>query len=275
VPKHSELLDRTSELGHRLTQRMRRRLDEARAHWRAAVRGLPRPEELVALPRQRFDAAEKRLARALMASTQAHAKRFAHVSPRLQPRLLAIRIEREEARLERFGARAVEALSRIAAGRRLRLARVAGRLSPVGLTQRLSRSAERIEEQDRRRLSAFGALLTRYRQRLTAQGQMLASLSYHSVLGRGFALVRDSKGRTVRSVAALTAGAHIDIEVADGHAGAVITPAAPSAEAGGAEVATSVQRTTPTQGPSDVRPRPPRGRPGASGRGPGGQGSLF
>jgi exodeoxyribonuclease VII large subunit len=274
VPKHAELLERISELGLRLARCMRRRLEEARAHWRAAVRGLPRPDELVALPRQRFDAAEKRLARALMASTQVHAKRLAHVSPRLQPRLLAIRLEREGARLERLGARAVEALSRIAAARHLRLARISGRLSPVGLAQRLARSADRFAELDRRRRGAFASLLARHRQRLVAQSQMLASLSYHSVLGRGFALVRDAKGQAVRSVAALTAGAYIDVEVADGHAGAVVAGGRPAADTS-IDTASTEHRPTPPQAASDVRPRPLKGRSGTSGRGPGDQGSLF
>ncbi len=272
VPKHSELVERTTELGLRLAQSMRRRLEEARAHWRAAVRGLPRPDELVALPRQRFDAAEKRLSRALMASTQAHAKRLAHISPRLQPRLLAVRIDREQSRLDRFGARASEALSRIAAGRRLRLTRTSGRLSPVGLAHRMSRSSERLGELDRRRLAAFASLLAHHRQRLTARGQLLGSLSYHSVLGRGFALVRDAKGQAVRSVAALSPGAYVDIEVADGRSGAVVTERPPTADPDSTGAA-SPQKAAPAEVASDVRPR--RTRPSTTERGSSGQGSLF
>ena len=273
VPRHSELIERTGELGLRLAQRVRRRLDEARAHWRAAARGLPRPEELVALPRQRFDAADKRLGRALMASTQMHAKRLAHIAPRLQPRLLAVRIEREEARLERFAARATEALSRSAAGRRLRLTGVAGRLSPVGLAHRLSRSLDRLEGLDRRRSAAFSTLLARCRHRLTGQGQLLGSLSYHSVLGRGFALVRDADGHTVRSVAALPPAARIDIEVADGHASAVVTGT--SRELEPIEPPSDPRRAPPAENSAEIRHRPARGRPGTAGRGPDGQGSLF
>ena len=269
VPKHSELVERTSELGLRLAQRMRRRLDEARAHWRAAVRGLPRPDELVALPRQRFDTAEKRLSRALMANSQAHAKRLARVSPRLQPRLLTMRIEREQSRLGHFGMRAVESLSRIAAGRRLRLTRVAGRLSPNDLAQRLARSAERLSDLDRRRRGGLASIIIGHRQALAARAQLLASLSYQSVLGRGFALIRDRKGQAVRTVAALAAGTQIDIEVADGHAGAIV------AASDDRDAASIVQQTAPAEALSDVRPRPVRPRPGSSDAGSGGQGTLF
>ncbi len=279
VPKHSELVERIGELGLRLMQRIRRRLEEARVHWRAAVRGLPRPEDLTALPRQRFDAAEKRLARALMANTQAHAKRLAHISPRLQPRLLAVRVEREQSRLERCGSRAAEALSRIAASRRLSLTRVSGRLSPVGISARLSRATERLEGLDRRQRGAFETVLARRRQTLQALGQMLASLSYHSVLGRGFALVRDASGLAVRSVAALPPGARIDIEVADGHRGAIV--AGDTVTTASAESTPSTDRTSGTAAPeaaqrtsAELRIRPSqRRRPQGGDRG--GQGSLF
>ena len=106
VPKLGDLLERSDDLGRRLRSCTRRRLEEARAHLRAASRGLPRREDLLALPRQRFDAAEKRLGRALFAKTQAHAKRLARVGPRLQPRLLSQRLERCRNYLDRVEARA-------------------------------------------------------------------------------------------------------------------------------------------------------------------------
>jgi exodeoxyribonuclease VII large subunit len=277
VPKHSELIERTGELGLRLIQRVKRRLDEARVHWRAAVRGLPRPDELTALPRQRFDAVEKRLTRALMANTQAHARRLALVSPRLQPRLLTVRIEREHTRLERCAAKAADALSRSTAVRRLHLTRVSGRLSPIRTIERISRANERLEALHRRQQAAFEGLLTRRRHRLEAQGQMLASLSYHSVLGRGFALVRDASGGAVRSIAGLSPGAAIDIELADGHAAAVVNHTDTADEAGASShTAPQGEKSAPKRPPhsADLRIRPsPRRR--SSDRDSGGQGSLF
>ncbi|MDX2156575.1 MAG: exodeoxyribonuclease VII large subunit [Hyphomicrobiaceae bacterium] len=278
VPKHSELVERTSELGHRLVQRTLRRLEEARAHWRAAARGLPRPEDLVALPRQRFDAAEKRLSRALMANTQAHGKRLARVAPRLQPRLLAVRIERETSRLDRACVRAVQALGKVAAQRRLQLERAAGRLRPSALATRVERCSERFEGLSQRTAQAFSTLLSRRRQRLDAQGQMLASLSYRSVLGRGFAVVRDDTGRAIRSVAGIAHGARIDVEVADGHAQATVVSEGPSRRDDAAPRPDSP--ATAPRAASAGQPRrtsePVRNRPPPSSRGGSdGQGSLF
>jgi exodeoxyribonuclease VII large subunit len=92
---------------------------------------------------------------------------------------------------------------------------------------------------------------------------MLGSLSYQSVLRRGFALVRDAHGQAVRSVAGLSSGARVGIEFADGLADATIASAVPSADAGEAKAdARGRDERTST-------PRAP------TRRGPSGQGSLF
>jgi exodeoxyribonuclease VII large subunit len=86
-------------------------------------------------------------------------------------------------------------------------------------------------------------------------------LSYHSVLARGFALVRDEHGHMVRSAAAIAPGAIIGVEFADG---------AIAAKAEGS--------SSPPPNPSGEKPKPDpraakttRTRTGKTG----GQGSLF
>jgi exodeoxyribonuclease VII large subunit len=70
---------------------------------------------------------------------------------------------------------------------------------------------------DRSGSRALVALVGRARQRLDARTQLLASLGYHNVLARGFALVRDAEGRMLRRAADVSAGERLDIEFADGH----------------------------------------------------------
>src|SRR5207248_8638084 len=55
---------------------------------RAAVRALPAAGELLAIPRQRADAATAALPRGLRANTHAHFRRFAGTSARLTLRVL-------------------------------------------------------------------------------------------------------------------------------------------------------------------------------------------
>jgi len=194
VPKFSELVDQSAKLSDRLRVGLRRALEGYRHALRAAQRGLPRAQDLVALPRQRFDAVSQRLGRGLSANTGAHAQRLGRVAPRLQVRLLQQRFEAADKRLHLAWQRGGSALGRVAGQRRTRLERVSGRLTPRLVLNRLDR----------------------WRAMLDAQGNMLSSLSYQSVLRRGFALVRDADGRAVRSAAGIDAGVRLDIELADG-----------------------------------------------------------
>ena len=204
VPKYSELLAQTADLGSRLKIATRRALEAARTHLKAATRGLPLPQDLIALPRQRFDASEKRLGRALLANTRAHGLRHAKISSRLQRRLLSLRIERSGRRLSETFDRGRTALTRIAGERRRRYERVGGRLRPEALSNR-------IENQ---------------RRALEAHAKLMVSLSYQSVLARGYAIVRAADGTMVRSAMAVARGDHVQIEFRDGKTGAEIKEAA-------------------------------------------------
>jgi exodeoxyribonuclease VII large subunit len=262
VPKFSELVDATGKLGLRLGTAARRVLDSARTHFKAAARGLPRLDELLALPRQRFDAAERRLSRALLGNTQAHARRLAGIAPRLQPRLLHIRIERATDRLERVARRKSQALGQGTAARRARFERLAGRLSVRPVELRLADRRERLSELTLRLPQCFQAGLLHRRRAVAAQAQLLGALSYQGVLQRGFALIRDDAGRAVRSAAGLTPGQRLDLELADGN------------------VAAEVQTARGKQ--PQAAPLAPQGEGSAAARGSskpkkptGGQGSLF
>ena len=112
VPKHSELTEQTGKLALRLDTAAHRAIDGMRAHLRAAARGLPRRSDLLALPRQRFDAVDRRLGRALLANTRAHGLRLARSSSRLQVRVLVARLAHTRERLDALGRRADASLAR-------------------------------------------------------------------------------------------------------------------------------------------------------------------
>ncbi len=238
VPKQSELIENLLKLSFRGRVGIGRVLEAQRTHLKAAARGLPRLEDLIALPRQRFDAADRRLGRALLANTRAHTLRHAKVAARLQPRLLTVRIERAHQRLGRVWQHGERGLVRTAGRQRSRLERAAGRLSPQMLLHRIARS----------------------RDSLDGCGKMLVSLSYQSVLQRGYALVRDSSGQAVRSVSSVAGGDRLSIEVADGRFDAE------------AAARTEAAERSPAPEPSAEKRRKAQ----APGRGSGGtQGSLF
>jgi exodeoxyribonuclease VII large subunit len=223
VPKYSDLLRETGDLGQRLAVSMRRALEGARTHLKAASRGLPRAEDLVALPRQRFDATQVRLGRALLANARAHAMRHAKIAARLTPRLISARLERASRRLSECWQRARAGLTRIAGERRTRFERTSARLRPDAL-------ARRIEAKQRQ---------------LESLAKLLASLSYQRVLARGYAIVRNEAGAMIRKAAEVAPGQVLELEFADGRiaAGAAGAPPAGGDPAGGAG------RTRPAAGP--------------------------
>ncbi|KAB2919109.1 MAG: exodeoxyribonuclease VII large subunit [Hyphomicrobiaceae bacterium] len=228
VPKFSELVEQAGKLGLRLSVAAHRALDAMRAHLRAAMRGLPRRQDLLALPRQRFDAVEQRLGRALLANARAHGVRLARATARLQPRLLDTRLARVHDRLDGLGRRAAASLARTAGPRRARFERIAGMLAPRVLAVRLTRGRERVTMLEGRIRQSVLARVGAHRQRLDGCAKLLGSLSYQGVLQRGFALVRDAGGRTVRSVKQVAAGQRLDIELADGRFGARVAENAPA-----------------------------------------------
>ena len=145
-------------------------MEERHTRVRSAARALPRPDEILALVRQRFDSASGRLAQALKANTREHAARLNRISPRLSLAPLRTFIAGERRSLDVSGRRGVQALAR---------------------------------------------LVTFQRQRFDGVVKLADSLSYKSVLRRGFALVRDEEGRPVHAASEIRPWQPLRLEFAD------------------------------------------------------------
>ncbi len=182
VPVHSELLERLRENRHRLGIAQRRALEQRRVGLKAASRGLPKLSDLLALPRQRFDAASDRLPRALLAGTRVQATRLTRASARLRPGMLTQQTDQARVTLIRNGQRGVRALQ--------------------------------LMVESKRRL-------------LDGRAQLLSSLGHHSVLARGFALVRDGAGHMVRTAKVISPGDALELEFSDGRVAAAAGEGAP------------------------------------------------
>ncbi|MFT3732040.1 MAG: exodeoxyribonuclease VII large subunit [Hyphomicrobium sp.] len=120
VPKYSELIENVEKLMLRKRTAVRRVLESVRTHLKASSRGLPKLQDLVALPRQRFDAVDRRLSRALLANTSVHATRLARIGGRLTPGPIVQKHSRCRERLDVLERRAGRALlNRVAVSRRV------------------------------------------------------------------------------------------------------------------------------------------------------------
>ncbi len=214
VPKRADLAEQTLKLTLRLGAAVRRATIAARANWKGAARGLPRLQELLATPRQRFDFATHQLRQCFSSFVEKRGARLAQVAARrpLARSLVGLPRQRFDA-CERRLARALLANTR---AHGLRHGRLAARLSPGILTSRASRSRERLGVLEARAHQAVKNRASHRRRQLDGQAKLLTSLSYQSVLRRGYAVVRKAGGSMARLAAEVGTGDRLEIEFTDG-----------------------------------------------------------
>ncbi|MEO1291317.1 MAG: exodeoxyribonuclease VII large subunit [Pseudomonadota bacterium] len=204
VPVRAELVATLAGLEERRTRGLLRLLDERRSRVRDLGRALPRPEDLVALPRQRFDTVAERLPRALLAFAKGQEVRLERIGGRLVPSLLTRRREQAGERLSLFGSRLAPSLARASGLARERYDR--GRFAA-----RMERAVAVGQEQKTERIEKLGRLLE--------------SFSYKATLERGYAAVRGPDG-IVSGMDAAAAADVLEIEFRDGRLSVVSADAA-------------------------------------------------
>lgn len=183
VPVRAELMADMRDRTARLMRAEARLLEAARTQLRGLARGLPRLQDIVALPRQRFDNAAERLSRALIRATEVKQAQLQRVEARLSPQPLRLRIVAEKKALPQW--------------------------------------MERLGRAERRALSDAG-------RRLDGAAKLLESYSYHGVLKRGFAVVRDAFGKPVHAGTGQKPGAVLEIEFASDRLGVVVAGGSPA-----------------------------------------------
>jgi exodeoxyribonuclease VII large subunit len=226
VPVRSELMAEVETLRRRLIICWHRSQESRRNELRAAARALPAAGELLAIPRQRLDSTASALPRALRANTHAHFRRFIAAGARLTLRVLHGQVEQARHREQVCGERLTHAARMLLRRRRDRFTGLEARLRASRLAnvqaQRLgiARSRERTLRLAERAERAVLTMFDRMEARMNHSGQLLAALSYRSVLARGFALVRNEAGHPLHAAADVEPGTRLDLEFADGRVAA-------------------------------------------------------
>ncbi|MBX5023235.1 exodeoxyribonuclease VII large subunit [Rhizobium lentis] len=251
VPVKAELEAQAAALAARLQGCMNRQMDQRRQSVRGLMRALPSLDQLLALPRRRFDEAAAGLGRGLELNTINKRRGFERIASHLRPDVLSNRIAERRQLLSERMARAERTVERLLDRSKSRIDRAEAILAslPARLKTHTDRSRERIGNLSRHADTAIRHQLTRARAELSAQDRVLQSLSYKNVLKRGYAVIRDEDNRPVSQASALSAGMGIAIEFADGRVGAMTT------EGGSAPASAKKRNAKP--------PEPPK------------QGSLF
>ncbi|MBS0539860.1 MAG: exodeoxyribonuclease VII large subunit, partial [Proteobacteria bacterium] len=146
--------------------------------------------------------------------------------------------------------RVIEVKQQLIAGE-ARALRAAGERFKSEMRQKIEHTGDRLKQHGERLRRHSADLFGRAADRVDQLGKLLESYSFHSVLNRGFALVRDQDGQPVLAAAGTRSGDTLSIEFADGRVGARVT-----------EATTTAPRAAPAA--------PPRRRDGG-----GNQGSLL
>jgi len=245
VPVKAELEAQVASLAARLRTCASRQMDHRRQGVRALVRALPSLDQLLALPRRRFDEAATGLGRGLERNTLEKRRIFERAAAHLRPNVLSNRITERRQSLNDCMVRAERRVERLLADshKRVSNAEASLRSVPGRLTAQTTRGRDRLANLLHHADTAVRHKLVQARGALSAQDRVLQSLSYKNVLKRGYAVIRDGEDRPVSLAASLQAGAAISIEFADGRIGAVTgeggdrppVPAAPAPRKRGAK----------------------------------------
>ena len=227
VPVLADLLAQTSGLAARHRAGLRRFMDRQRSELRGLVRALPSHEDVVAVPRQRIDRAGEKLSASLRARLQKDQLRLGRAAQSLARHSPQAELARRQGAMRAAGENLSRAGRQIAVPHRQRIGDLQARLARafanrIALEKQSAANARRQIDQIARRLNQVRLKpLERRAEQLGGLAKLLSSLSYQSVLARGFALVRDEAGQPLRAAAAIAPGARLELEFADGRVGAI------------------------------------------------------
>lgn len=262
VPVRADLEAQLSGMSARLQSSMSRKMDYHSQGLKALVRALPSLDQLLALPRRRFDEASIGLGRGLEFNTLNKRRSFERVSSHLRPDVLTNGLLQQRQRIAERMQRADSVIERrlLQATSRITSSASSLRSIPARLLGQLERQKERVETSMRRADTAIVNRMSHKRSGIASHDRILQSLSYKNVLKRGYAVIRDEHNTPLTRAGNVAAGQMMSIEFADGAVSAV------AGEVG--EIAASPVPAVPAPAPRK-RPAKPEGQGGSN------QGSLF
>ncbi|WP_117193049.1 exodeoxyribonuclease VII large subunit [Rhizobium terrae] len=223
VPVKADLEAQLANLAARLRGAASRQMDLRRQSVRSLVRALPSIDQLLALPRRRFDEAAAGLGRGLERTTVVKRRAFERASSGLRLELLANRLSQQRQLLADRITRSERCLERQLLKEHNRVTRAGASLAslPARLLGQLQRERQHMTALSRQSDTALTHMLARSRSAVAAQDRVLQSLSYKNVLKRGFAVVRGEDDRPLTRAAGIGEGLAISVEFADGRIAAV------------------------------------------------------
>lgn len=212
VPVRSELQLQLDDMGQRLKRALIRNI--RRSAERVEATRLPRPERLLETKRQRFDTVADRLPRALQTQVERRRARLDAIGAGLvSPKQI---VREKQGKLETLASRLGAGLSQAAAKKRIAFARSASRLRPEPLVSDARRARKALSDTARRARPALDRILAGKQRAFASEEKMLETLSYQATLKRGYAIVRDTNGKVLRTINQVANEREVGLTLADG-----------------------------------------------------------
>ncbi len=213
VPVRADLIAFVDDLGLRLKNSSIRLVQNLRDRVRAGAAGLPRPSDLLSSARQRLDFALERLLSGLSTSKDQKALKFAKIAASLgrPDGLIFAASKRLDGLTSRLGSGLLAAKQKKA----LLLAKTAPRLSANTLVKQTNSLRDGLELMKKNMPLAFERGIKDKNKQLIGYEKLLKSLSYKSVLQRGFAIVSDENDKLVRAGAMVKTNDRLKIQFAN------------------------------------------------------------
>jgi len=216
VPVKAELEAAVASLNARLHSSLLRLLASRREQLAGLARGLPTADQLLALPRRRHDEAASRLSRALITSIRQKKSRYDGLA-RPMSHFMILRPLQEKRRLWTvYAQRLPQALLANLAQQRRAYDGIGRRLSPAPLRRIAVNSRHKLAPLIHRAETALLRIYERKHQQFDKLYRLMKTLSYESVLERGFALVLNAEHQPVKQAHNITEGDRLTLRFADG-----------------------------------------------------------
>lgn len=205
VPVRAELAATVRELASRHELALQRAMEARRREVLGLTRALPSLTALLALPRQKLDDVGGRLGRSLSSEVAKKRERYAAIGGRHNPTILARARDRHRERVAQVIARMASAHGNLVRAARRDFSRTSARHDVASLARAVARHRER------------------YVQVARLCQTLRETVSPDAILARGFAIVLDPSGGTVRSPEQVATGDPLLIKVAKGAITASVT----------------------------------------------------
>lgn len=122
--------------------------------------------------------------------------------------------------LAESGQRLAQIVQSVLADQRWQVHELSNRIQRLSPLTRIQHNRQRLDEFTNRATTSVSHRLSLQRANLQSAEQRLLDLNPVTILGRGYAIVSDAEGKTVRSVKQVNSGDSLNVRVSDGEFGA-------------------------------------------------------